>query len=73
MKIELQLDKSFNNSHWNNKEELKDYIEYMKLVLWDLYGDFDTNDRLTENELMRLYDILDMFEKYEIKEMKNNG
>ena len=66
MKIVLDLKKSFNNYHWKNEEELKDYIKYMKNELWEMYG--ETEDIMSDNKHDRLYDILDMFESFEIKE-----
>ena len=66
MKIILDLKHSYNNYHWNNKEELEDYIKYMKNELWEMYN--ETEETMSENKHDRLYDILDMFEKFEIKE-----
>lgn len=65
MKILLDLNKSFSNRYWVDSVELEDYIKYMKNVLWEFHdkaGDVD------DNEYERLYDILDMFESFEIKE-----
>lgn len=71
MKIELDLSKSYNNYHWKDKEELNDYIKSMKSILWECYNEYfienenvDTSDEYKN----RFYDILDMFEKFEIKE-----
>lgn len=66
MKIVLDLKKSFNNYHWKNEEELKDYIKYMKNELWEMYN--ETDEIMSDNKHDRLYDILDMFEKFEVKE-----
>lgn len=66
MKVVLDLKKSFNNYHWKNEEELKDYIKYMKNELWEMYD--ETDEIMSDNKHDRLYDILDMFESFEIKE-----
>ena len=66
MKVVLDLKKSFNNYHWKNEEELKDYIKYMKNELWEMYE--ETEDIMSDNKHNRLCDILDMFESFEIKE-----
>ena len=66
MKVVLDLKKSFNNYHWIDKEELEDYIKYMKNELWEMYN--ETDEIMSENKHDRLYDILDMFEKFEVKE-----
>lgn len=72
MKIILDLDKSFSNYDWDNKKELKDFIDnYMLDILWKFYDKNNLesgNDYLTEEEVNKLYDILDMFRNYEIKE-----
>ena len=66
MKVVLDLKKSFNNYYWKDKEELEDYIKYMKNELWEMYN--ETEETMSENKHDRLYDILDMFESFEIKE-----
>jgi len=66
MKVILDLKKSFNNYYWKDKEELEDYIKYMKNELWEMYN--ETDEIMSENKHDRLYDILDMFEKFEVKE-----
>ncbi len=69
MKVVLDLKKSFNNYHWKDKELLEDYIKYMKQVLWEFYEEESGNGAdMEDNVLFRLYDILDMFESFEIKE-----
>lgn len=72
MKIILNLEKSMSNYEWET-EELKDFIDnYMLKTLWDLYSknDLEHNENnLSEEEQNKLYDILDMFRNYEIKEM----
>ena len=76
MKIVLDLKHSYNNYEWEDKEELKKYIEENMLpILWNLYNKNSDNvdsfrEDLSTEELNRLYDILDMFNKYEIKESK---
>lgn len=73
MKIELDLSKSMSNYEWDNEEELKDFIDnYMLKTLWELYNknDLEHNENnLSEEEQNKLYDILDMFRKYEVKEL----
>lgn len=66
MKIELDLSKSINNYHWEDKEELKEHIFNMINELWELYN--ETEEIMSVEKHNRLYDILDMFNKYEIKE-----
>ena len=74
LKVVLDLDNSFNNFYWKNKEELKDYINYAKNVLWDYYKDYFSDDgaytteNTDENVKDRFYDILDMFESFEVVE-----
>lgn len=73
MKVVLDLKKSFNNYHWEDKEELEAYILYMKQVLWEFYKEESENGAdMEDNILFRLYDILDMFEKFEVKESDSN-
>ena len=73
MKIELDLSKSMSNYEWENEEELKDFIDnYMLKTLWKLYykNDLEHDENsFSEEEQNKLYDILDMFRKYEVKEM----
>lgn len=66
MKIILDLKHSYNNYYWTNKEELEDYIKYAINELWEMYN--ETEETMSENKHDRLYDILDMFNSYEIKE-----
>lgn len=68
MQIILNLNKSFNNYHWNNKEELKNYIIYMLSILYEHKKELANNEEDMQNLEDRLYDILDMFTSYEIKE-----
>lgn len=70
MKIELDLNKSFNNYHWKDKKELSNYIESMVSELWGLYNEMGEN--MSDDEYNRLYDILDMFNNFEIKESEEN-
>lgn len=68
MKVILDLNKSFNNYHWTDKKELEDYIIEIKSVLWYLY-DKDIREKYADTEeKTRFYDLLDMFEKFEVKE-----
>lgn len=68
MKVILDLNKSFNNYHWEDKKELEDYIIEIKSVLWYLY-DKDIREQYADtDEKTRFYDLLDMFEKFEVKE-----
>ena len=73
MKIELDLSKSMSNYEWDNEEELKDFIDnYMLKTLWEFYNknDLEHNENnLSEEEQNKLYDILDMFRNYEVKEL----
>ena len=63
MKIVLDLKKSLNNYDWNNIEELKKHIENdIKPMLWELYD----SENISVEEQNRLYDLLDMFNVYEI-------
>lgn len=72
MKVILDLNKSFNNYEWEDKKELKDFIDnYMLDTLWKFYDNNNLesgSDLLTDEEINKLYDILDMFRNYEIKE-----
>jgi hypothetical protein len=68
MKIILNLNKSYNNYYWKDKEELKDYIKYMLGVLWNLQREIANGEEDRQNEEDRLYDILDFFEEFEIEE-----
>ena len=67
MKIVLDLKKSFNHYHWEDKEELKEYIYSMLNVLWQYYQDNIQDDHDPSDEIYtRFYDILDMFNSFEI-------
>lgn len=66
MKIVLDLSKSINNYQWEDKGELKEHIFNMLNELWDLYN--ETEEIMSVEKHNRLYDILDMFNKFEIKE-----
>jgi hypothetical protein len=69
MKIELDLSKSYSNYEWDNKNELKDFIDnYMLRTLWKLYDRNEDKNFLTDEEQNKLYDILDMFREYKVKE-----
>lgn len=72
MKVILDLKKSFNNYEWDDIKELKDFIDnYMLDTLWKFYDKNNLesgSDLLTDEEINKLYDILDMFSNYEIKE-----
>lgn len=72
MKVILDLKHSFNNYEWDDVKELKDFIDnYMLDTLWKFYdkNNFESgSDLLTDEETNKLYDILDMFRSYEIKE-----
>lgn len=71
MKVILDLDKSFNNYHWTDKKELEEYIKEMKRVLWTCYNYYfieNENVDASDEDKNRFYDILDMFESFEVKE-----
>lgn len=69
MKIELDLNSSYSNSEWDNKIELIDFIDnYMLRTLWKLYDRNEDKNFLTDEEQNKLYDILDMFREYKVKE-----
>ena len=68
MKIELNLNESYSNNEWDNKRELKEFIDkYMLKTLWKLIDRNEDKQFLTEEEQNKLYDILDMFREYRIK------
>ena len=70
MKVILDLSKSYSNNEWDNKKELKDFIDnYMLPVLWGLYEKNEDKEFLNDEEQNKLYDILDMFREYKIKEV----
>lgn len=77
MKIILDLDKSMNNYEWEDKKELKDFIDnYMLPTLWELYDKYgfeSGTDVFTNEEVNKLYDILDMFRDYKLKGERKNG
>lgn len=62
MKIILDLNKSMNNHELKNKKELETHLNNIFDTLWGLYH------KLDEEEKNSLYDLLDMFRNYEIKE-----
>lgn len=71
MKIILDLDHSFNNYHWEDKEELKEYIKSMKGILWKWY-DETIRDEYEDTEIKtRFYDMLDMFESFEVEKRES--
>ena len=67
MKIVLDLSKSDNHYHWEDKKELEKYINSMKNILWRLYESMQDDYDASDEEYNRLYDILDMFSVFEIK------
>lgn len=71
MKVVLDLKHSFSNYEWDDVKELKDFIDnYMLDTLWKFYDKNNLesgSDLLTDEEINKLYDILDMFRSYEIK------
>lgn len=67
MKIVLDLSKSGNHYHWEDKKELEEYINSMKNILWRLYESMQDDYDASDEEYNRLYDILDMFSVFEIK------
>lgn len=74
MKIELDLRESYSNSEWDNKRELKNFIDrYMLKTLWKLLDRNEKRQFLSEEEQNKLYDILDMFREYKIKGGDNNA
>lgn len=74
MKIELDLRESYSNSEWDNKRELKNFIDkYMLKTLWKLLDRNEDKQFLSEEEQNKLYDILDMFREYKIKGGDNNA
>lgn len=74
MKIELDLRESYSNSEWDNKRELKNFIDkYMLKTLWKLIDKNEKRQFLSEEEQNKLYDILDMFREYKIKGGDNNA
>ena len=74
MKIELDLNKSYSNNEWDNKRELKEFIDkYMLKTLWKLIDRNEKIQFLSEEEQNKLYDILDMFREYKIKGGDNNA
>ena len=73
MKITLDLKKSFNHYHWEDKEELKEYIEHTLEVLWKYYQDNIQDDNNPSDEIyVRYYDILDMFNSFEIQDRESD-
>lgn len=72
MEVILDLKHSFSNYEWDDAKELKDFIDnYMLDTLWKFYDKNNLesgSDLLTDEEINKLYDILDMFRSYEIKE-----
>lgn len=77
MKIILDLDHSFNNYHWEDKEELEEYIKIMKEQLWkyyDMYFTMESENMIEEFDddfINRFYDILDMFESFEVEKRES--
>ena len=74
MKIILDLSESYSNNEWDNKRELKEFIDkYMLKTLWKLIDRNEEIQFLSEEEQNKLYDILDMFREYKIKGGDNNA
>ncbi len=68
MKIILDLNKSFNHYHWEDPKELEEYIKEMLEILWGHYIDMQESYDPSDQEYNRMYDILDMFNSFEVKE-----
>ena len=68
MKVVLDLKHTYNHYHWEDKEELTNYIDNMKYQLWKFYNDNILEEEMDDDILNRLYDILDMFNSFEIVE-----
>lgn len=66
MKIILDLDKSINNYDYDEKE-IKMVIESSLNTLWNKY-DYECESFEEDEEHFALYNILDMFRSFEIKE-----
>lgn len=70
MKIVLDLTYSINNYDWTDADKLKEHIENnIKPILWELYDD----ENISVEERNRLYDLLDMFNIYEIESKGDNN
>lgn len=69
MKVVLDLKHSINNYYWDNKEELREYINGILDELNILYVILRDTDKIhiDDTTLNRLYDILDMFTQYDLK------
>ena len=50
MKIILDLKDSYNNYHWNNEIELRDYINYMVETLWNFHNALNDDELTQRNE-----------------------
>lgn len=73
MKVILDLNKSFNHYYWEDKEELKEYIESMLDVLWKYYRDNIQDDNDPNDEIyVKFYDILDMFNSFTIENKESD-
>ena len=68
MKIILDLEESFNHYHWEDPKELEEYIKEMLNILWKWYGETIIYEYEDTEIKTRFYDILDMFNSFEIKE-----
>lgn len=70
MKVVLDLKHSINHYNWLFKDELKDYIDGMLDELNILYVILRDTDKIhiDDTTLNRLYDVLDMFSQYDIKQ-----
>lgn len=75
LKIVLDLNKSINNYDWENKEELKEHLKDCLNMSWELFKQLQLDDTTDTDYLNRLYDILDLFNAFEIIEKgeKNDG
>lgn len=68
MKVILDLKHSFNNYYWEDKKELEGYIKSSLGILWKWYDEFIRDEYEDTEEKTRFYDLLDMFESFEVKE-----
>ena len=70
MKVILDLKHSINNYNWLFKNELRNYINEMLDELNELYSVLRDTDKIhiEDKTLNRLYDVIDMFTQYDIKE-----
>lgn len=66
-KIVLDLKHSMNNYEWDNADELDERIRDVLSILWEFYSKIeDVNVRyFGVEERNALYDLLDMFDRYD--------